>query len=379
MAAGRRAVNQKSVRKRRVISSAQRDDELRNGEALFHALAENVPEVVARFDKNFRYISVNHHIELMTGLGSEKHIGHTNEELGMPAELVMQWTEALRHVFDTGERTEISLAFDGPAGLRELVSLFVPEEGVEKEIVSVLAVIRDITAEKESEARLEDSQRKLRNLAVHLLHAREEERKSVAREIHDELGQILMALKMDLQWIEKRLAVPSRPVEEKMQGTIGLVDQTIQIVHRIATALRPGILDDLGLAASIEWVCANFAKQNGIPCRFDSMANVLRIGGNSATALFRIVQEGLSNIARHAHASNASVEIRESGRKLVLTIHDDGKGVTEEQASSPLSLGLIGIRERVQGMQGEMSVRGKPGEGTTLMVTIPLPAAGAMA
>lgn len=239
-----------------------------------------------------------------------------------------------------------------------------------------LAFFFDLTAQKESEKRLEDSRGKMRSLAIHLLHAREEERKNVAREIHDELGQILTALKMDLQWIEKRLAPRTPLIMEKINGVVGLADQTIQMVHRISSELRPGMLDDLGLAAAVEWLGGDFSRRNGIPCRVDITALESRIGGNSSTALFRIIQEALTNVARHAHASHASVELWEAEGALTVRVQDDGTGVTEEQATSPQSFGLIGIRERAEGLGGEISIAGRPGKGTTLTVTIPLPPEG---
>jgi PAS domain S-box-containing protein len=237
----------------------------------------------------------------------------------------------------------------------------------------------DLTTQKESEKKLEDSRGKLRNLAVHLLHAREEERKRVAREMHDDLGQVLTALKMDLQWIDKKLVPRSTEAMEKIQGAIALADQTIEIVHRISLELRPGLLDDLGLSAAIEWLGGDFSRRHGIPCRMDIAAPESRIGGNSSTVLFRIIQEALANVARHAQASHVSVKLWEVEHTLRIHVQDDGCGITEEQSLSSLSLGLIGIRERVQGLGGAMSLSGRPGEGTILEVTIPLPSTGALA
>ena len=244
---------------------------------------------------------------------------------------------------------------------------------------ATLAFLFDLSEQKEARKKLEDSHSKLRSLAVHLLHAREEERKTVAREIHDELGQILTAMKMDLQWIEKRLAPGTTQIMEKVHGVVGLADQTIQLVHRISSELRPGMLDDLGLAAAIEWFAGDFSRRNGIPCRADITVPRSRFGGNSSTAVFRIVQEALTNVARHAHASHVSVEIWEADLTLTIRVQDDGEGVTEEQSTSPSSFGLTGIRERVQGLHGEMQIVGTPGKGTTLTATIPLPPQGALA
>jgi PAS domain S-box-containing protein len=242
-----------------------------------------------------------------------------------------------------------------------------------------MAFFTDFTAQKDSEKKLEDSRSKLRNLALHLLHAREEERKKVAREIHDELGQMLTALKMDLRWIEKRLGLSSPQVTEKIRGVVELADSTIQTVHRISSELRPGVLDDIGLTAALEWLGGDFSRRSGILCRVDVTAPESRIGGNSSTALFRIIQEALTNVARHSRASRVSVEFWEADGMLEIQVQDDGIGITEEQSTSPLSFGLIGIRERAQGLHGEVSITGMPGKGTTLTVTIPLPQGGALA
>jgi PAS domain S-box-containing protein len=239
--------------------------------------------------------------------------------------------------------------------------------------------IADISAQKEFEQKLGDSHARLRNLATHLLSVREAERKSVAREIHDELGQLLTALKMDLRWIEKQLGSSGHNVLEKIQGTLGLVDQAIDIVHRISSNLRPGMLDDLGLATAIEWLGAEFSQRTGISCDATVTIPEFRIGGNSATALFRIVQEALSNVGQHSGASHASILIRESGGRLEVTIEDDGIGITMEQAAASTSFGLIGMRERVEGLRGQLTVRGQEGKGTTVHATIPLPAEGGLA
>lgn len=238
--------------------------------------------------------------------------------------------------------------------------------------IATLAFFQDITVQRESQRRLEDSEAKSRSLAAHLLHAREEERKTVAREIHDELGQNLTAIKMGLQWMEKRFDPRTVPVMDKLQNVVELVSQTIHMVHRISSELRPVILDDLGLAAAIEWLGGDFSRRNGIHCRIDIAAPVSHIVGRRAIALYRIVQEALINIAHHAKASCASVELWEESGALSIRVQDDGVGITVVQATDSGSFGLIGIRERVQGLHGELSIMGLPGEGTTLMVVIPL-------
>jgi len=241
---------------------------------------------------------------------------------------------------------------------------------------ATVTFITDLTAQKDFEQKLGDSHLKLRNLATHLLSARELERKSVAREIHDELGQYLTAFKMDLSWIEKRLRSSDVEILEKIRTTSGLTDHAIDIVHRIASDLRPVMLDDLGLPAAVEWLAGEFSRRTGIACDTHVTIHESRIAGNSATALFRIVQEGLSNAGQHSHASHVFVLLREAEGRLEVILGDDGIGITSEQASAPTSFGLIGMRERVEGLGGELSVRGLTGKGTTVHVTIPLAAEG---
>lgn len=244
---------------------------------------------------------------------------------------------------------------------------------------ATVAFVTDTTAQKDFEQKLGDSHLKLRNLATHLLSAREAERKSVARKIHDELGQLLTALKMDLRWIEKRLKSSDPGVLEKIRVTSGLANQAIEIVHRIASDLRPVMLDDLGLPAAIEWLGSEFARRTGISCNTEVAIHESRFGGNSATALFRIVQESLSNVARHSSASHTSILLRETYGRLEVIIEDDGVGITAEQAAASTSLGLIGMRERVEGLGGELMVQGLKGKGTTVHVTIPLTAESGLA
>lgn len=269
---------------------------------------------------------------------------------------------------ESEEFETVALRADGSAfPCRVVLTGFEPEQGP-----ATLAFFFDMSSRNDAEHRLEASRTELRNLANHLLHAREEERKKVAREIHDELGQILTALKMDLQWLEKRPAGRAAQEADKIRGLVQLADQTIQMVHRIASELRPAVLDDLGLAPALEWLGGDFSRRNSIPCSVDIGTIEPRIDEKSATALFRIIQEALINVSRHARASRASVELWEEATVLRVRVTDDGVGITEGQAASGSSIGLIGIRERVQGMRGEMSIKGRPGVGTVLSLAIPV-------
>jgi two-component system sensor histidine kinase UhpB len=238
---------------------------------------------------------------------------------------------------------------------------------------------KDITVAKAAEDELNATHRKMRNLAVHLLHAREEERRKIAQEVHDELGQTLAAIKMDLHWLDKRLRGSSPAADRKLKGMIDLGEQMIGIVQRISSQLRPRMLDDLGLAPALEWLAADFTRRTKIVCTVETEFPSGLLGGNSATTLYRVVQEALSNVSRHSHARRAAVRLCVSGDAIMLSIEDDGIGITPAQATAPESYGLVGIHERVEELGGNLSISGEKGSGTILRARIPLPREGGLA
>lgn len=245
-------------------------------------------------------------------------------------------------------------------------------------------ILIDITEQKRVEEELKVSGKQMRELAAHIEAIREEERTRIAREIHDELGQALTGLKMDLSWLERRIADwdqgrPTARLLEKTAAMKGLIDGTIHAVRKISTELRPGILDDLGLMAAIEWQASDFQSRTGIRCVFSAKGNDdLQIEEKQGSAVFRIFQEILTNIARHAHATQVIVCVEKERRQLVLTVRDNGRGVTEQESLSIKSLGILGMRERTLLLGGEFAIAGVPSVGTTVTVKIPLPVKPAM-
>jgi len=201
---------------------------------------------------------------------------------------------------------------------------------------------------------------------------REEERTSLARDIHDELGQALTALKIDLSWLSKRFPADQKSLLEKTRSMSKLVDMTIQKVKSISTELRPGLLDDFGLVAAIEWQAGEFQKLTGIRTEISPKLKDIILDRDRSTVLFRIFQELLTNIARHADATKVKLSLVEEADKIVLTVKDNGRGITREQLSNPRSFGLLGMRERVHFWQGELKISGAPGKGTTAVASIPL-------
>jgi len=235
---------------------------------------------------------------------------------------------------------------------------------------------QDITEHKKAEEEIKSSQLQLRNLTAHLQSIREEERTLIAREMHDELGQALTAMKMDLSWLDKRLPKDQRSLLEKTKSMSKLADATLQTVKRISTELRPGLLDDLGLPAAIEWQAEEFQTRTGIKCAITTDPEDIILDKDRSTAIFRIFQETLTNVARHAKATRIKVSLKEKAGKIELKVRDNGKGITEEQISNPKSFGLIGIKERAYYLDGKVVIKGLQDKGTTITIRIPLPKKG---
>jgi PAS domain S-box-containing protein len=239
------------------------------------------------------------------------------------------------------------------------------------EPVNIVGTVQDITERKRAEEELTYSREQLRNLSMHLQSVREEERTTIAREIHDELGQVLTALKMDLSWLDKKHR-GDKSFAERTKSMLSLVDSTIQTVKRISSELRPGVLDHLGLAAAIEWQAKEFEKHTGIACDVSVDPDDMVLDRQYSTTIFRIFQEALTNVARHANATKVRISLVEKEDGISLHVEDNGKGITKKQMNNPQSFGLIGIQERVHFLNGEIRIRGTRNKGTSLTIHIPL-------
>jgi signal transduction histidine kinase len=227
---------------------------------------------------------------------------------------------------------------------------------------------RDNTMAQEKLRRSHDQ---LRALTGHLQFVREGERTRIAREVHDELGQALTGLKLDLSWLAGRMP-GKRALQRKVKAMSAHVDATIQTVRRIATELRPGVLDSLGLAAAIEWQTTDFQERTGIRCDVRIEIREAIHDRELSTLCFRIFQETLTNIARHAKATHVEVRLAQVDNELVLTVGDNGRGISEKEVVNASSIGLIGMRERVAQVGGQVFFFGLPSRGTTVTVRLPM-------
>jgi two-component system sensor histidine kinase UhpB len=237
---------------------------------------------------------------------------------------------------------------------------------------TILSVVRDSTERSQAHQDLSKSREQLRSLASRLQNIREEERAMIAREIHDELGQLLTVLKIQISLISKKLSTNQKSIQEKLHSSIKFIDQAVDSVQKITTQLRPGILDELGLIPALEWQAQEFEKRTGIRCECTLPIDPINLQPEHLTALFRITQEALTNVARHSFAERVSIYLKTENKTLVLEITDNGKGIHESQINNPNSLGLLGIKERAMVFGGKVTINGINRRGTNLKVEWPL-------
>jgi PAS domain S-box-containing protein len=236
---------------------------------------------------------------------------------------------------------------------------------------AILFISRDIAERRDFEEKLKQRTNQLRNLASKLQSIREEERKMISREIHDELGQMLTVLKIQISLLSNKIT-DNDIIKSKFNSVEKLIDNSIESVQKIASKLRPGLLDELGLIPAIEWQTQDFMENTGIDCEYTLPKEEINLDQEKSTALFRIFQESIFNTARHANASKIFINLREVNNELVLEIIDNGKGITQNQISDPKSLGLLGMKERALIIGGSVVIKSSMNNGTTVKAVIPL-------
>jgi len=233
-----------------------------------------------------------------------------------------------------------------------------------------LAMVRDITARKLAADELKASRERLRSLSDHLQRAREEERAAVSREIHDELGQVLATVQLEVSSLAEAYR-DHRHLIDKIAGVERLIAGAIKTVQSLSARLRPALLDELGLAEALEWQIKEFQTRTGIPCTHDILLQDTRFGKEVATAIFRTCQEALTNVMRHAEATRVAVSLEERKGRIVLIVRDNGRGITSEQVRDRRSLGIIGMRERAYMLGGRVRICRRPEGGTLVLAHIP--------
>ncbi|TMH23121.1 MAG: PAS domain S-box protein, partial [Betaproteobacteria bacterium] len=350
---------------------------LRESEARYEGMTANVPGMVFQLLRDdagrisFSYVSQG--CEALTGL---------------PEAQVRADAESFFRLVPAPERTHLSATLDASAAqftTWNWAGRLLPPHGASEKWINIRArprgldsgeilwdgLVFDDTQGRLAQLEVERSREELRALSRHLQTIREEEKARIAREVHDELGSTLTALKMDLDWLGEHLESAPGPIAQK-RATMGkLVEAAVAATRRIVTDLRPSILDDLGLAAALRWQATEFAKHTGARVDVDAPETGLHIDRDIALALFRIFQETLTNVARHARATEVAVKLSSNDDALILRIRDNGVGLSEDDLRKPTSLGIRGMRERARQLGGDISVSAEPGSGTTVIISIP--------
>jgi PAS domain S-box-containing protein len=315
------------------------------------------PAVVYIKDKEGKYLMVNSRYEELFGIRSEDIRGKTAHDI-FPQELADQFQADDLQVFNERQASQVEEQVPLEDGIRTYLSVKFPLYDEQDSVYGVCGIATDITE-------LKKAQDQLRRLSGSIMDGQEKERAAIARELHDELGQVLTALRMDCVWMRDRLKQTDTKASERTFAMCELIDQTIDDVRSIAVRLRPGVLDDLGLTDALEWYTTDFEKRTGIACTFNHF-DVPEVNNMVATAAYRITQEALTNVARHSNATHVDVTLQTEKGRLILEVIDNGRGFGAEGLEESECLGMAGMRERASLVGGSLEIRSQPGAGTTV-------------
>lgn len=359
---------------RQILYRAMGVRRLREAEKKYRSIFENAIGGIYQITPDGRYITANLALSRIFGYESPHDLITDISNIGLQLYVKSDRRSKFIHLI---QQNKVITGFESQVYRKDGRKIWISESAcavydANGKLLYYEGIIEDITERKLAEEELKRSREQLRNLSAHLQSAREKERMYIAREIHDELGQTLTALKMDLSWLNSKIPKDQKSLLLKTRTMSDLIDTAVKTVQRVSTELRPGLLDDLGLTAAIEWQTDEFKQRTGIQCELYLDSEDVMVIQDISTALYRILQEALTNIVRHANATIVKVSFKKKAGKVELEVRDNGKGITEEQISNPKSFGLIGIQERVYLLGGEVHIIGIYGKGTTITVNIPL-------
>lgn len=351
------------------VESQKRLEEL---EALEASILEALPHAVIGL-RNRKIIFANNGVEKVFGWKPEEIIGQSTRLLYRTDE---DYEEVAKYIYSHLEK-EPSVRLEFPCLRRDGVpiecAISAARIGERLKEKNIVVIYEDITERKKEKDELEKSREELRKLTAHLESIREKERTIIARELHDEIGQLLTAMNTETVLLARRIPEGNRELTHRLSSLSHLIEMTMESLKRIYMSLRPGMLDHLGLASSVLWQAEEFTNRTGIPCNMEVKPESLPLDPDLSIALFRIFQETLTNIARHANATEVKGRLYLQNGHIHLEVRDNGRGISEAEMNKAHSFGLMGIRERVSNLGGMVEIRGSQGIGTEIKVTIPLP------
>jgi PAS domain S-box-containing protein len=356
--------------------------ELRDAEARVGGIVESAMDAIITVDKDQNIVLFNKAAEEVFGWIRAEALGAPLGAL-IPARFRTSHTDLVRRFGESGTTSRRMGRARVVMGLRRNGEEFPIEASIstvrEHGQPFYTVILRDVTERVRAEDALRRSKEDIRELALAASTAREQEKSRIARELHDELGQALTALKIDVAWLREKLSVQDTVLREKLSAMQVLLDGTVAATRRISADLRPLVLDDLGLVAGADWLVQGFTNRTGVPCELVIGQGDLDLRDPHATTLFRVLQESLTNVAKHSQATQVEVILEREGDEVVLTVRDNGRGFSTEDPARPSSFGLVGLRERAALMSGRVEIESAPGQGTRIEMRLPAPRAEAAA
>ncbi len=344
-------------------------------EALEASILEAIPHAVIGLQDR-RIIFVNNGVKAVFGWTSDELIGRTTRLLYRTEKDYVRIAGQLYSILEKQPIASMEFPCLRKDGTEIECMISAARIGKQLKERRVVITYENITDRKRAATDLELSRHQLRQLSAHLQSIREKERTRIARELHDELGQLLTALNTDIVLLKNKIPEGQKILSDRAESMSSLVELTMQTVKRIYMGLRPGMLDHLGLTSAIAWQAEEFSRRTGIACNVSFNPEDMAIDPDLTTTIFRIFQETLTNVQRHAKATKVTVRLKATDNHLEFVVKDNGKGIAEDQMRKPDSFGLLGIQERVYHWGGREAIVGKIGKGTTITINIPLPKTG---
>jgi len=340
-------------------------------EAYLRSMLDNLPYLAWLKNAAGEFQAVNVALAKAAGKARPADLVGLDDFAIWPHELAAGYVADDKEVMQGGQQKLVEEQILDNGELRWVETFKSPVFDAAGKVIGTAGLGHDITQRRQLQEEQRRSREQLRALAAHVESVREQERVRIAREIHDELGQSLTCMGMDLAFLDRQIDPENKEASARVAALVELVKETIRCVRRISSELRPSILDDLGLGAAVEWLAHDFEARTQISCTVD-VPEDFSLPLTLATPLFRVCQEALTNVTRHASASHVAIRLDFSDGQVALAIKDNGRGITEEEIKRYGSLGLLGMKERIALLGGTLDVAGKPGEGTTLAIRIPL-------